>query len=106
MLRYAVGDTDPDFTLFLERDREPVKNLDLAERVDFKLYKPSGAIVTVQLAVVSAEKGQVQGAWSSSSDLDESGQMYGDVVITWSAGQTEHPIAPVRVLVRAEGEVE
>lgn len=101
MLRYTKGDTKPDYTFLVQRNGDPVDLTD-AQSVQFKLSKPSGAVVTRVLAIVgSAVDGEATGTWAA-GDLDEAGEMWGDVVITWNGGDVQHGQDPVRVLVREE----
>jgi hypothetical protein len=103
MLDYVKNDTKPDFRFEIERENEAVP-LAAAVSVTFKLYKPSGAVVARTCAVVGdGSTGAVVGTWTP-GDLNESGEMYGDVSIDWGGGNVEHGLAPVRVRVREEGQ--
>jgi hypothetical protein len=100
VLRYTQNDTRPDFFFNVEREGAPV-DLTSAVKVEFKLKKPSGGIVTRQLSIIDAPNGEVQGVWGT-GDLSEAGEMLGEVLITWGGNAPEHGEEPIKVLVREE----
>jgi len=98
-LRWVIGDTKPDIVLDLEQDGEP---LDLTDAtVVFRLQKPSGAVVERTLTVTSAAAGRCEGSFGI-GDLDETGRMEAEVVITYSGGDVQHTEDAIPVYVRDE----
>lgn len=100
---YVTGDTRPVIVRYLRRDGAAITNLDSASSISWKAYSPSGAkTLTKACTVTDAATGKVTAADLVAADLDETGWWLEEVLITWSAGNVEHPEKAGRFYVRAE----
>ena len=107
MIRLIVGDDKPDLVFEIERDGVFGSALtDEIESVAFKLRKPSGAIVTVSMVLVDADLTKYVGSFAP-GDLDEAqpnSPQYGECIVDFVDGSTQHAERPFEIFVRDEYE--
>jgi len=101
VISYTVNDTAPVLSFILQQDGIVI-DLTTALSVQFKLLKPSGAVVTKTMTIdVAPTTGRVSLSWGV-GELSEAGTCYGEVFITWPSSVIQHGEYRLPVYVRAE----
>lgn len=100
MIPYVIGDTKPDLNFQLVKD-DGITPLPSVDTVSFRLRKPSGEVLTKALTVADAVQQRWVGNFTA-GELDEQGEMFGELVVTFADGNVQHSESPVAVFVRAE----
>lgn len=99
MIELVQYDTLPPLS-FRIKQGNAVAPLPVGTTAVFKIKKPSGALTTITLSQTDAAK-QIWSGAPGLNDLDETGEMLGELVVTVPGGAVQHGEDPIPVFVRA-----
>lgn len=97
MIRLVLGNTRPPLVLQIKQDGVAVNLTGCT--VHFRLKKPSGSIVDRALTVSDPVNGIVTGFFAV-GDLNEPGEMYGELEVVFTDGRIQSSEEPIHVIVR------
>lgn len=105
MIELVVNNTKPDVTIVLERGGKPF-TLGPSHIVTLRFRKPvTGTVVTVPLTVIDQAAAICVGNFGL-GDLNEAGEIRGEIVVDDGSGGIQNAKEPLRIIVRPEyGEV-
>lgn len=103
MISLVIGDTKPDLSFSIQRGGVDITDDVTISGAEFRLRKPSGVVLTRVLALVTRSDGSKR--WEGNfgaSDLDFTGDSFGEVVVFFGSANPQHGRDPFRVIVRGE----